>query len=67
MDDNNHKEYLKNPFLCPSCKGEELAGEDIEVTGTVLYQEISCGDCGCIWNDIYHLVDIEILNEGRKQ
>ena len=62
------KEYLKHPFLCPNCKGsEKIAGEDIEVAGTSLYQEISCGDCGCVWNDIYHLIDIEITTEGRKQ
>ena len=61
------KEYLKHPFLCPNCKGNEIGGEDIEVAGTILYQEICCSDCGCVWNDIYHLIDIEITTKGRKQ
>lgn len=63
----NKKEYLKNPYSCPNCKGTEMIGEEFEVAGTYVYQEVYCKDCGCIWNDVYHLVDIEITTMGRKQ
>ena len=56
-------EYIKNKGIkCPICGSKHLEGGHIEVDAGGAWQEIGCNACNAEWNDIYKLVDVEIIN-----
>ncbi len=57
------QEYLKaGGTRCPKCKSDDVDGGFVDVDSGGAWQHIVCNNCGAEWNDIYKLVDVEVLN-----
>lgn len=51
------KQYVANDGLrCPFCFADDIRGESFNVENGYVYQEVSCGECGESWEDLYQLV-----------
>ena len=45
-----------DPDACPECAGLNIDGSvGFDVEGQEARQEVSCGDCGCVWVDVYRI------------
>ena len=53
--------YLQCPGQCPVCTADQIDGSQIEVDGKHAWQEVTCAVCGFRWQDIYTLMNIEVL------
>ena len=42
-------------LVCPFCDGAILDGGPVEVEEGAAFQEMTCGDCGEVWTDVYFL------------
>jgi len=61
------KEYVKNGYSrCPVCKSDLIEGGPIEVDSETAWQKVGCNDCNAVWNDIYTLSSVELLEEDEK-
>lgn len=57
-------EYIKEGAnRCPFCRSTDITGESIEAYGTETWQEVGCQDCGAVWQDIYKLAEMFVLEE----
>ena len=50
-------EYLKNPNFCPSCKSNDIIGDDWY--GETHYQRCHCNSCEFVWRDLFEMVGVE--------
>lgn len=41
--------------FCPSCKSENIEGDDVVVDDGIAHQEMGCNDCNAMWEDTYQL------------
>ena len=51
-------DYLKHPGSCPKCKSGNITGEQLEVNGNHVWQNVTCEDCGFAWTDEYTLTNV---------
>lgn len=49
------KEYFKAHSTCPCCKHDMVEGGSVDIDNDIAEQEVSCGNCGAEWTDIYRL------------
>lgn len=64
--ENRVHDYLTHDSsICPICGSEDLDYGSGDF-GSEASQEVSCGDCGSVWNDTYQLDGIEIIQIGHK-
>ena len=54
--------YLLNPRGCPACQSVGVRMGGLESDGTVAWAENECENCGLIWQDVYNLVGVSVLN-----
>lgn len=49
--------YLQNSGQCPNthCNSYNIDGGSVCIDANQAIQEVSCNDCGTVWNDIYSL------------
>ena len=60
------QEYLENGGQkCPVCKSENISADKTEIDGSQGYANVDCRDCGATWTDIFKLVGIDNLEEGK--
>ena len=52
---------------CPFCLSADIVGESVEVSVTETWQEIECQNCGAVWQDIYKLVAVDIIQEPAEK
>lgn len=53
------REYLDHRGVqCPVCKSHDISGGFVEVDDGGAWQQITCVDCGFVWQDSYKLVAI---------
>ena len=57
------QEYIESEHGgCPNCgKNVDVTGGSFEVSDNQAWQEVTCNECGCKFNDVYTLTDVEIL------
>ena len=55
LTEKDKKEYLNNPWHCPFCNSEDISAGD----GGEGYREVTCNECGKMWNEIFEITDIE--------
>lgn len=55
------EEKLTKSGICPVCGSENVDFGDVEFLGQTNYQDCSCLDCGCKWNEIYTFTEKEII------
>ena len=67
LTDAQKKEYLKHMGnQCPLCKHDAIeAKSHVETDCDTAWQVIRCTNCGAEWNDLYALVDVELV-EGPQ-
>lgn len=64
--ENRVHDYLTHDSsICPFCGGSGLDYGSGDF-GSEASQEVSCMDCGSVWNDTYQLDGIEIIQIGHK-
>jgi formate dehydrogenase maturation protein FdhE len=54
--------YLANPSKCPVCGDTDIEGDMFQVDSGSAWQQVSCTKCHSRWNDLYKLVDVELLD-----
>jgi len=52
---------------CPFCLSDDIDGGHIEVDGEQTWQEVECQNCGAVWQDIYKLVAVDIIQEPAEK
>ena len=58
------KQYIKQGAgMCPFCKSGDISGDGVEVNETEAYQKVYCCGCGAVWQDIYKLAAMVVLEE----
>jgi transcription elongation factor Elf1 len=58
------EKYLKNGTnLCPFCESSDIVGGSVEIDGAVAWQEVSCSECGEVWQDVYKFAFVETQEE----
>jgi hypothetical protein len=58
------KHYIDHQgTTCPYCGGKDLEGGSFNADGGYAWQSITCSGCGCEWDDVYRLVEVEIEHE----
>lgn len=61
------KQYIKQGAgLCPFCESVEISGDGVEINGTEAYQEVYCCGCGAVWQDIYKLAELYVIQEPSR-
>ena len=61
-------EYIKaGANRCPFCRSADIVGESIEVNGTETWQEVGCQFCGAVWQDIYKLAEMKIIQQPTEE
>lgn len=48
--------------LNPKCDSQNIEGGDIDVGCTMMWQNITCLDCGLEWDDIYEMAKVEVTH-----
>lgn len=57
-------DYVREGYgQCPYCKSDQIEGGSWENEGNIVWQRVSCFDCGRSWQDIYELSNIDQMNE----
>ena len=56
------QEYVLNPKGCPACNSMDVTMGPLESDGTVAWAENSCENCSLLWQDVYQLVGVTVLN-----
>lgn len=56
---NEIKEYLRDPNHCPLCDSVDIRASEFDPD--TKSQRIECNYCSAIWNDVYELKTIEII------
>ncbi len=55
---------MKNqPGICPECGSENIDFGDVEFQADTNFQDCSCNNCGCRWNEIYKFSQKEIIKK----
>jgi hypothetical protein len=49
------------PGFCPMCGSDQANFGDVEFQSDISYQDCSCNDCGCRWNEIYKFCRKEVV------
>lgn len=68
LTENEYKEI--HGACCPVCFCPDLEGASWESDGEIVWQTITCGNCGAIWSDVYLLHtynDLEITEDKIKK
>ena len=55
--------YLANPSLCLFCSSPDIEVVSYDGSGPAPCYQIRCETCGREWNDVYDLVDVEVVGE----
>jgi hypothetical protein len=54
-------DYVTNRHAeCPKCGEGDLEGHGVEIYTNQAWQKVTCNSCGCKFNDIYTLTDVEV-------
>ena len=62
------EEYIaEGAGKCPFCLSDDIVGESVEVSVTEAWQEIECQNCGAVWQNIYKLVAVDIIQEPAEK
>ena len=59
-------EYLYSFSRCPSCDSEEIEGELPWIDRDMALQEVSCLECGAVWEDTYRLEGYALCRGGEQ-
>ena len=59
-------DYLADDNQCPICQSDNIEGNGFGSDNKQAWHEILCLDCGARWNDIFQLVDVELLEDRSK-
>ena len=54
--------YLLKPNECPACQSENVGWGALQSDYTVAWAENECENCGLLWQDVYNLVGVSVLN-----
>lgn len=54
--------YLQKPLGCPACSSVDVVMGPLQSDGTVAWAENECENCGLLWQDVYNLVGVSVLN-----
>ena len=52
---------------CPFCLSADIVGESVEVNGTETWQDVGCQNCGAVWQNIYKLAAVDIIQEPAEK
>jgi hypothetical protein len=52
---------------CPACASENISAGETNYSGSIIWQEVGCLDCGAKWNDQYELKNYEILDYSTSR
>ena len=60
LSEKQIKDYIASPFKCPLCSGTITTEENnISESNSI---KVKCDDCDTIFNEVYKLVSLEIIN-----
>lgn len=59
MTKKQKKDYLKDSTRCPYCHSDNIASDNIQADGIMVYSNVECSDCGKSWSDIFTLTNVE--------
>ena len=53
---------------CPirKCLSEDIEGGGVAIEGKYALQEVTCNDCGTVWQDEYKLQDFHIKHQSQQ-
>ena len=54
--------YLLKPSGCPICNNTDIAMGPLESDGTVAWAINECDECHLVWQDVYNLVGVSVVN-----
>jgi hypothetical protein len=60
-------DYILHGFSqCPNkaCGGVDIEGGFVDIEGNYAKQDVSCADCGTVWEDTYTLTSYSVLEKG---
>jgi transposase-like protein len=52
--------------MCPACDSGSISGNNINVDGDLVTQNVSCSDCLATWKDLYQLTGYADLEPGDR-
>ena len=61
--------YLRHKGCqCPCCGSRDIEGTgEHETDGDWHSEEVQCNSCKAVWNDLYILKDVELVEAGRDE
>jgi hypothetical protein len=63
----NWKRYLDEMGkTCPHCDGKDFNTGSFNSDDGYAWQRVTCSSCGCEWDDIYKLVDVDVDPEPEE-
>ena len=55
--------YLdKKGSQCPFCESDAIEAGSLHADGDIVWQQITCIECDAVWDDVYHLREIDVEN-----
>lgn len=60
------RQYVKKEDnICPFCGSDNLDGESVDIDANGASQEVSCFDCGGVWQDNYRLTSFTVIQAPK--
>ena len=68
LTNKQKKEYVKHGYgSCPNpnCDNKtDFDGSGMEADGDWVSSRVTCNECECVFDDIYTLADVQIIEDG---
>lgn len=68
MTNSEYARQAKLETKCPvrSCGSTMVEGNSFNADGNKIYLEMSCTDCGSLWEEIYQLIGYDYLVDNKE-
>ena len=63
----NQKYITNHASVCPFCESPDIGGSSFDAEAGLVWQDITCAECGESWQDIYQLVRIDNEFSERRR
>ena len=60
------EKYVESPYHCPVCESPNISAQRAEQADDSVWVPVECDDCGSLWNELYQLVEIEMVDREEE-